>query len=255
MKYCAFTQIPKFHNMTFSICPHLRITLTQNYRTSLRRNLSYICGCRLYPVGFPGHLGVGEREAEVAGLLSFWDEGRISLCRPERRFPNESPMLSSLTESCVLIMRPTGRAPLVPHLCCNVSIRASVQSEGFGGKREADCHRDPFNFSSVHHWSQILPLSSGSGVRLGSSHLLLLPLFSLCCSLSSNSITIQKLWCDKNAASSAIKTISPGERFCHLNCMSRAHVTPNSPCVAVFYFIKFLFIYLFFKSVDNMNSC
>lgn len=94
---------------------------------------------------------MGEREAEVAGLLSFWDEGRISLCRPERRFPNESPMLSSLRESCVLIMRPTGRAPLVPHLCCNVSIRASVQSEGFGGKREADCHRYPFNFSSVHH--------------------------------------------------------------------------------------------------------
>lgn len=54
--------------------------------------------------GLPaGHLGEGGRGmAEVAGLLSFWDKGRISLCRPERRFPDKSPVLSSLKESCFI---------------------------------------------------------------------------------------------------------------------------------------------------------
>lgn len=100
----------------------------------------------------------------------------------------------------------------------------------------------PVTFSSVHHWSQSLPVSSsGSVVQLSSSPLLLLPLFFLC-SLSSNSNAIQELRCDPNAASSVIKRISSEDGFCHLNCLFWAHVTSNSPCVALL-------------SGSNMNSC
>lgn len=103
--------------------------------------------------------------------------------------------------------------------------------EGCWGKGETGRHGDPFTFSSVHHWNQGLPLSSGSVVQLSSSPLLLLPLVFLC-SLSANSIAIQELRCDPNALSSVITTISREDGFCHLNCLLWAHVTSNSPCVA-----------------------
>lgn len=64
--------------------------------------LNYICGSRQTPVGFQGTW----EGAEVPGVLAFWDKGRISLCRPERQFPNERPVLSSVRESCVSIIRP-----------------------------------------------------------------------------------------------------------------------------------------------------
>lgn len=101
-----------------------------------------------------------------------------------------------------------------------------------GKKREAVLSQgSTCTFSSVHHCSHSLPISGGSVVQLSSSLLLLLPLFSLC-SLSSNSIAIQELRCDPNAASSVIKRISSEDGSCHLNCLFWAHVTSNSLCVA-----------------------
>lgn len=91
---------------------------------------------------------------------------------------------------------------------------------------QAGCHRDPLASSSVHGWSQSLSISS--------SPLLLLPIGFLC-SLSSNSVAIQELRRDPSAASSVIiKTpISSEDGFGHLNCLFRAHVTSNGPCVAL----------------------
>lgn len=195
--------------------------------------LSYICGCGLNPVGFLGTWG----GAEVPGVLAFWDKGRISLCRPERRFPNKGPVLSSVRDILIiranLLVFNVGSSSW-SRLCCSVSIHAFVRCE-------AGRHRGPVTFSSVHHWSRSLPISSGSVVQLSSSPLLLLLLFFLC-SLSSNSIAIQELRRDPNAASSVIKRISSEDGFCHLNCLFWAHVTPNSPCVAL-------------VSGNNMNSC
>lgn len=85
----------------------------------------------------------------------------------------------------------------------------------------------PVTFGSVHHGSLS---TSSSVVRLSSSPPLLLPLFFFC--PSSDSIAIKELRRDPNAASSVIKTVSREDGLCHLNCLFRAHVTPNSPCVA-----------------------
>lgn len=110
---------------------------------------------------------------------------------------------------------------------------SGVKAPERGKNVKLGCHRDPPPpLSSVHHCSHSLPISSGgSVVQLCSSLLLPFLLFSLC-SLSSNSIAIQELRCDPNAASSVIKRIPSEDGFCHLNCLFWAHVTSNSPCVA-----------------------
>lgn len=203
--------------------------------------LSYICGCRLNPVGFQGTC----EGAEVPGFLAFWDKGRISLCRPERRVPNKRPVLSSLKDSCTLIIRAKllcsmRAAPPGLTYAASVSMLA-LQVRRLWRKAWSWLSQGSLTFSSVHHWSQSSPISSGSVVQLSSSPLLLLPLFFLG-SLSSNSNAIQELRCDPNAASSVIKRISSEDGFCHLNCLFWAHVTSNSPCVALL-------------SGNNMNSC
>lgn len=110
-----------------------------------------------------------------------------------------------------------------PHLCSRC-VRACLCTgcEGLRGGGGEACNRlvagGPVTFGSVRHGSS--PISS--------SPLLLLPLFFS----SSNSIAIKELRRDPNAASSVIKTISCEDGLCHLNCLFRAHVTPNSPCVA-----------------------
>lgn len=140
-------------------------------------------------------------------------------------FQTKGRDLSSLRDSCVFfnhLLCSTWAAAPVLTCAAGVSMHVFVQgAKGSGGGGKA-CNRlvagGPVTFGSVRHGSS--PISS--------SPLLLLPLFFS----SSNSIAIKELRRDPNAASSVIKTISCEDGLCHLNCLFRAHVTPNSPCVA-----------------------
>lgn len=193
---------------------HACTTLTQKHRTSWRRNLdSLVTSVVADGIRWVSR-ALGKRLRFQVYLL-FWDQGRISLCRPERLFPNKRPALSTLRDGCISIMRPmsgVGCRQLLlfsPMLQCVLAglcevlnaVEENVQLAVTGV---------PSPFSSVHHGSHSLPASS-------SSPLLLLPLFFLR-SLSSNSLAIQKPRCDLNAVSSTMKRISSEHGVCHLRC-------------------------------------
>lgn len=188
--------------------------LVQKHRTSWRRNLdSLVTSVVADGIRWVSR-ALGKRLRFQVYLL-FWDQGRISLCRPERLFPNKRPALSTLRDGCISIMRPmsgVGCRQLLlfsPMLQCVLAglcevlnaVEENVQLAVTGV---------PSPFSSVHHGSHSLPASS-------SSPLLLLPLFFLR-SLSSNSLAIQKPRCDLNAVSSTMKRISSEHGVCHLRC-------------------------------------
>ena len=157
-----------------------------------------------------GHLGRcwGSRCTSYFFLFfpPFWTKGRSSLCRPERQWVSRikgQRWQSQLcfNHQCVLHLNARGRAP--PVLTYAAPVGPYMPPSGVKAA--------PSTFSSVRHWGQSLP---GSLLP----PLLRLPLRSL----SSNSIAIQELRRDPNAAPSVIKTtISREDGFCcHLNCFA-----------------------------------